>query len=304
MSLKQRLLQDPAVLAAGAYDALSALLIERAGFEAAYVSGAGISYTQLGRPDLGLISFDQLADVTARIRERVALPLIVDGDTGFGNALNVQRVVRILEQRGANAIQLEDQTFPKRCGHLSHKSLVTASEMSGKIRAAVDARHDAATLIIARTDAIAVEGLEAALARAALYAESGADVLFVEAPRDLDEMKRIVAALGPDVPLLGNMVEGGVTPILSCDELSALGFRLVICPAALIRAQTHLAEHFLHSLKTHGSTGPWRERMLDFGGLNALIGIEGLSAEGARYDPAFAVMPAAASSAASPTQAS
>lgn len=291
-SLKQRLQQKPAVLAAGAYDALSALLIEQAGFEAVYVSGAGIAYTQLGRPDMGLVTFDHLADVVARIRERVTLPLIVDADTGFGNALNVQRTVRSLERRGANAIQIEDQTFPKRCGHLSNKSVIPAAEMAGKIRAAIDARDSDETLIIARTDAVATDGLDEALDRASLFVDSGADMVFVEAPRSLAEMQRVVDTLGRRVPLLANMVEGGVTPILSCDELSALGYSLVISPAALIRAQVHMAEDFLRSLKSSGSTRPYADRMLDFTGLNTRIGIEQLSMAGQRYDASFHVAPA------------
>jgi 2-methylisocitrate lyase-like PEP mutase family enzyme len=291
-SLKQRLVQKPALLAAGAYDALSALLIEQAGFEAVYASGAGIAYTQLGRPDMGLVTFDHLADVVARMRERVTLPLIVDADTGFGNALNVQRTVRVLEQRGANAIQLEDQTFPKRCGHLSNKSVIDAQEMAGKIRAATDARQSSETLIIARTDAIATDGLSAALDRAALFIDSGADVIFVEAPRSLIEMRRIVDTIGSCVPLLANMVEGGVTPILSCDELSTLGYSLVISPAALIRAQAWMTEDFLRSLKAHGTTRPYADRMLDFTELNTRIGIQQLSSAGQRYDASFSVAPA------------
>jgi 2-methylisocitrate lyase-like PEP mutase family enzyme len=291
-TLKQRLARKPAVLAAGGYDALSALLIEQAGFEAVYVSGAGIAYTQLGRPDLGLVSFDHVIDVVSRMRERVALPLIVDADTGFGNALNVQRTVRLLERAGATAIQLEDQTFPKRCGHLSNKSVVSAAEMVGKLHAAIDARHSADTLIIARTDAIAIEGLDAALERAAAFVEAGADVIFVEAPRSVAEMRAVVAALGDRVPLLANMVEGGVTPILSCDELSALGFRLAISSAALIRAQVLMTEGFLKSLKSNGSTKPYADRMLDFKGLNERVGLEALVATAARYDESYSAVPA------------
>ena len=158
---------------------MSALLVEQAGFEAAYPSGASIAYTRLGRPDIGLLSLDDVASVMRHIRERVALPLIVDADTGFGNALNVMQTVRVLERAGASAIQLEDCAMPKRCGHLDGKTLIPAAEMAGKIRAACDARRDADTLIVARTDAVAVEGMEAALARAERYAEAGADVLFV-----------------------------------------------------------------------------------------------------------------------------
>lgn len=285
ISLRERLTRGPAVLAPGAYDALSALLIEQAGFEAAYLSGASVAYTQLGQPDLGLVGFDQLADVTARIRERIGLPLIVDADTGFGNALNVQRTVRVLERMGASAIQLEDQDFPKRCGHLAGKGLISASEMAGKIRAALDARASADTLIIARTDAVAVEGFAPALDRAAVYADAGADVIFVEAPQSREEMQRIVAAFGERAPLVANMVEGGRTPILDLHELSAIGFRLVISPGGLVRALIPAAESYLASLKRHGATQPYREKMVDLLGVNARIGLDEMIARGQAYDP-------------------
>lgn len=285
ISLKSRLAGEAAVLAPGAYDALSALLIERAGFEAVYVSGASIAYTQLGRPDIGLVSFDHVADVVARMRERIGLPIIVDGDTGFGNALNVQRTVRVLERMGANAIQIEDQSFPKRCGHLAGKGLIPTAEMAGKVKAACDARASDETLIIARTDAIAVEGIEAALDRASVYFEAGADVTFIEAPRTLDEMRRVVAAFGHRSPLVANMVEGGLTPILSLDDLSRVGFRLVISPGAMVRALIPAAEAFLASLRKHGATSPFADRMIDLGGVNDRIGLDELVALGAAYEP-------------------
>ncbi|HEX8662439.1 MAG TPA: isocitrate lyase/PEP mutase family protein, partial [Beijerinckiaceae bacterium] len=191
MSLKQRLSRGPAVVAPGVYDALTAALAAAAGFEALYVSGAAIAYTRLGRPDIGLVSMSEVAEVVELIRDRTGAPLVVDADTGYGNALNVQRTVRLLERAGAAAIQLEDQTFPKRCGHLRDKSLVPPAEMAGKVKAAVDARASDETLIVARTDAVAVEGFEAALARARLYAEAGADVLFVEAPRSKDQLAAV-----------------------------------------------------------------------------------------------------------------
>lgn len=282
-SFLQRLKVGPAVLAPGAYDALSALLIEQAGFEAVYVSGASVAYTQLGRPDIGLVSFDQVADVVARIRERVALPIIVDADTGFGNALNVQRTVRVLERFGATAIQIEDQDFPKRCGHLAGKKLIPADEMVGKIRAACDARDQVA--IVARTDAIAVEGFDAALDRASAYVEAGADVVFVEAPRSIEEMRRVVEALGGRAPLVANMVEGGLTPILSLEDLDTLGFRLVISPGAMVRAIIPQMEAFLASLKAHGATKPFADRMTDLAGVNQRIGLDDMVALGAAYDP-------------------
>lgn len=282
-ALMDRLRSGPPVLAPGAFDALSALLIEQAGFEAVYVSGASVAYTQLGRPDIGLVGFDQLADVVGRMRERVDLPILVDADTGFGNALNVQRSVRVLERRGASAIQIEDQDFPKRCGHLAGKGLIPLAEMVGKVRAACDARIDCT--IIARTDAIAVEGFEPALERAAAYIEAGADVVFVEAPRTLDEMRRVVAALGAQAPLVANMVEGGKTPILTLDELGAIGFRLAISPGAMVRAIIPHVEAFLASLKAHGTTRPFADRMTDLAGVNERIGLDEMMALGAAYDP-------------------
>jgi len=281
--LKAQLQGDHAVLAPGAYDALSALLMAQAGFAAIYVSGASIAYTQLGRPDIGLVSVTQVADVVARMRDRIAIPLIVDADTGFGNALNVQHTVRLFERAGANALQLEDQTSPKRCGHLSGKDLIGTSEMVGKIRAAVDARASAETLIIARTDAIAVEGFERALERANLYREAGADVLFIEAPQTAEQLERIGRGIG-GAPMLANMVEGGRTPLRSLAELEAMGFRLVITPGALVRAVAHMAQSFLGTLREDGSTARFRERMLDFQEINGLLGLPDLMAEGERYD--------------------
>src|SRR5271169_649544 len=190
-TLAVRLAHPPILIAPGVYDALTALIAARAGFEALYVSGAGIAYSRLGRPDIGLVSMNEVVQTVTLIRDRVDAHLIVDADTGYGNALNVERTVRLLERAGANAIQLEDQDFPKRCGHLDGKAVIPAQEMAGKLKAAVDARHSAETLIIARTDAIAVEGFDRAMARAALFLEAGADVLFIEAPRERDELGRI-----------------------------------------------------------------------------------------------------------------
>ena len=283
--LRERLGRAEAVLAPGCYDVLTALLIEQAGFEAAYLSGASIAYTQLGRPDIGLVSFDHVADVVARIAERVALPLIVDADTGFGNAMNVMRTMQVFERMGAAAVQFEDQTMPKRCGHLAGKTLIGAPEMVGKIRAAVDARRHQATLVVARTDAIAVEGLAQAIDRASLYAEAGADVIFVEAPRTVPEMRAIVAAL-PGTPLVANMVEGGATPIQSCAALSEIGFRLVICPGATARVVIPAVEAFLRNLKENGTTAGHAAHMTDLAGVNRRIGLEALLAEGVAYDPA------------------
>jgi len=281
--LQQRLAEPRVLLAPGIYDALSALVAERAGFEALYLSGASIAYTRLGRSDVGLTTFSEVEDTLARITERVGTPVIVDADTGFGNALNVQRTVRGLERAGAAMIQLEDQSFPKRCGHLDGKSVVPVDEMRGKLRAALDARRDAGTLILARTDALAVEGLDAALDRAETYLQCGVDALFIEALRSPQQMDAACRRFASRVPLLANMVEGGQTPLHSASELGARGFRIVIFPGGTARAVAHTLQSYYASLLAHGSTAPMRERMLDFDGLNALIGTPELLALGQRY---------------------
>ena len=282
-TLRTRLAESRVLLAPGVYDALSALVAEQAGFEALYLSGASIAYTRLGGPDIGLTTFSEVADTLAHITERVRVPVIVDGDTGFGNALNVQRTVRGFERAGAAMIQLEDQTFPKRCGHLQGKGVVPAAEMCGKLRAALDARTSEQTLILARTDALAVEGLEAALERAEAYLACGVDAIFVEALRTPAQMDAACARLAARVPLLANMVEGGQTPVESAQALGERGFRLVIFPGGTARAVAHTLQGYYASLKTHGSTAPWREKMLDFDGLNVLIGTPGVLETGQRY---------------------
>lgn len=274
------------IIAPGVYDALTALLAERAGFECLYLSGASIAYTRLGRPDVGLVSMAEVADTITLIRDRVTLPMIVDGDTGFGNALNVQRTVRLFERAGASAIQLEDQGFPKRCGHLDGKTLIPADEMAGKIRAACDARASDDFLIVARTDAIAVEGLDAALERAETYLEAGADILFIEAPQNAEQMTRIADRLASRVPLLANMVEGGKTPIASADELHDRGFRIVIFPGGLVRALLRQAQDYFASLRQHQSNIPFGDRMAQFTALNETIGLPELLASSRRYEKA------------------
>jgi 2-methylisocitrate lyase-like PEP mutase family enzyme len=283
-SLRAQLGNGKIVMAPGCYDGLSALLIEQAGFSSAYLSGAGIAYTRFGRSDIGLVTMTEAAETLAAVTDRVAIPVIVDADTGFGNALNVQRTVRTFERAGAAAIQLEDQSTPKRCGHLAGKTLVDASEMVGKLHAALDARQSDDTLLIARTDAIAVEGLDSALDRAERYVEAGADILFVEAPRSDAELTAVVKRFGGRIPLLANMVEGGKTPIHPAAELQTMGYSVVIFAAGLARAFAHMAQDYLASLKRGGSTTPYSNRMLDFDGLNAVIGTDALLDEGRRYD--------------------
>ncbi len=282
-ALRKRLAVAEPLLLPGVYDPFSAALAEQAGFQALYLSGASIAYTQLASPDIGLVTMTETADVLRRMRERVRVPIVVDADTGFGNALNVQRTVRVFEHAGASALQMEDQSFPKRCGHLRDKVLVSTGEMVGKIRAALDARESA--LIIARTDAIAVEGYDAAMARAEAYMAAGADVLFIEAPESLAQMREISARFAGRVPLLANMVEGGRTPISSASELGEMGYRMVIFPGGTVRALAKGLQDYFASLNTHGTTAPFANRMLDFDGLNQLIGTPGILEAGRIYDP-------------------
>lgn len=282
-SLKERLRSPEPVLAPGVYDALSALLAEQAGFEALYLSGGAVAYTLLGRSDVGLTTATETADVLARIADRVSLPIIVDGDTGYGNALNTQRTVRAFERAGAAMIQLEDQGFPKRCGHLAGKSLVSTAEMCGKLRAALDARHDAGTLILARTDAVAVEGLDAAIERAEAYLACGVDALFVEAVVSADDMGRVCERFAARIPLLANMVEGGKTPIQSASELGRHGYRIVIYPGGTVRFASRQLQRYFAGLKAAGTTRAFAGEMNDFDALNALIGTPELLDTGRRY---------------------
>lgn len=283
--LKQLIEHKSILLAPGVFDALTALIAVQAGARSVYLSGASIAYTRFGRPDIGLVSMNEVADTIAAIRERIELPMIVDADTGFGNALNVQRTTRVFERMGANGIQLEDQTTPKRCGHLSGKTLISQAEMVGKIRAALDARRSDDTLVIARTDAIATDGLNAALDRAAAYAEAGADVLFVEAPQSLQQIDTIVKTLRPAAPLMANMVEGGKTPITDAGHLQELGYSLVIFPGGLVRTLAATGRDYFESLLRHGSNSPFRDRMYDFAGLNEVVGTPEMLARGKAYDP-------------------
>lgn len=284
MTLRERLSTRGIVIAPGVFDAFSALLAERAGFEALYLSGASIAYMRLARPDIGLVTLTEVADTLARICERVALPVMVDADTGFGNAINVLRTVRMLERAGAAAIQIEDQAMPKRCGHLDGKTLVPAAEMAGKIRAALDARRSADTLVIARTDAVAVEGFEPALDRAEAYRGAGADVLFIEALRSVEDMRAATARFAARAPLLANIVEGGKTPMLAAPELESIGYSIAIFPGGLVRALARAGTDYFENLRRTGSTAAFAGRMLDFEQLNALIGTPQMLALGRRYE--------------------
>lgn len=281
--LKQCLSDGKCVLAPGVYDTLSALIAEQSGFDAVYLSGASIAYSQLAQSDVGLTTYSEVVETLARITDRVRCPVIVDGDTGFGNALNVQRTVKGFERAGAAMIQIEDQGFPKRCGHLAGKSVVPASEMCGKLKAALDARQSESTLILARTDAVAVEGLEAALERAEQYLACGVDAIFVEALRSSEQLDAACTRFASRVPLLANMVEGGHTPVESADALASRGFQIVIFPGGTARAVAHTLQGYYGSLRQHGTTAPWRDKMLDFDQLNEVIGTPELMARAAHY---------------------
>lgn len=281
----RELLNAPGVIVApGMYDAFTSLLIEQHGFKCAYLGGASISYTRIAQPDIGLTSLSEVAQVVSHIRERISIPFIVDADTGFGNALNTQRAVKLLERMGASGIQLEDQTYPKRCGHLAGKTLISKEEMVGKLKAAVDARADNNTVIVGRTDAIAVEGIEKAIDRAQAYVDAGADVLFIEAPQTVEQMQRLGKEFAGRAPLLANMVEGGKTPLKSAAELGDLGFKLVIFPGAMVRVIAHAANEYLNILQSDGSTARMRDRMFDFAQVNGILGLDEIMAAGQKYD--------------------
>ena len=272
------------LLAPGIYDALSGLIAEQAGARAVYLSGASIAYTRFGRSDVGLVSASEVHDTLAAVTDRIQIPVIVDADTGFGNALNVQRTIRNFERAGAAAIQIEDQSFPKRCGHLDGKTLISKDEMVGKIKAAIDARKETNTLIIARTDARGVEGLSKAIDRAQAYQEAGADILFIEAPHSIDEMKLIRKSFGEDIPLLANMVEGGKTPIKTANDLKSLGFNIVIFPGGAVRAATFQLQQYYAGLIENGSTLEFSDSMHNFDSLNSVIGTPELLKSGKKYE--------------------
>ncbi|WP_163932516.1 oxaloacetate decarboxylase [Paraferrimonas sp. SM1919] len=234
ISLKQKLLQPGVIKAPGVYDGMTALLAQQTGFEAGFVSGAGISLARFGSPDLGLVSMSEVATCVSQMRERVELPLIVDIDTGFGNAINTARTVKVLERAGASALQLEDQLMPKRCGHLAGKQVISSEEMVGKIHSALDARQASDTLIIARTDALGVNGFEDAIARGQAYLEAGADMLFIEAPKSLAQIQTIAKLFSNKAPLVHNLVEAVNSPVNDANQLERLNYKIALYPLALL----------------------------------------------------------------------
>jgi 2-methylisocitrate lyase-like PEP mutase family enzyme len=260
--LKTIMSQRNAALVPGAANAMFARVIEDLGFEVVYVTGAGIANMQLGAPDIGLTTMTEIAETLMRISDCVSIPIIVDADTGFGNAVNMVRTIRTFEKAGAAGIQIEDQVFPKKCGHFSGKDVIPAAEMVQKIRAAVDARRDQDLQIIARTDARAVDGIERAIERAQAFVEAGADVTFVEAPIDLEEMRRIPASIG--VPQVANIVFGGKTPDPGREKLAEFGFSIVLYANAVLQAALQASYDVLGALSRDGSLAGIGNRLASF----------------------------------------
>jgi len=267
--LKAKLAERRAMLVPGASNALTALIAADLGYEAVYVTGAGVTNMSLGMPDLGLITLSELAQHVGAIAEMVELPIIVDADTGFGNAVNVHRTVKVLERAGASAIQLEDQVFPKKCGHFTGKEVIPLDEFVPKIRAAVDARRDPDLLIIARTDARAVVGLDQAIERAAAFIEAGADVTFVEAPETIEEMRAIPARL--TVPQLANLVVGGKTPVLPQAELARMGFAVALYANVALQSAVKAMQTVLGALLRDGDLSAVHDQVASFSERQRLV---------------------------------
>jgi 2-methylisocitrate lyase-like PEP mutase family enzyme len=273
--------RDEILVVPGAADAVTARIVESTGFPAVYVTGAGFANASYGIPDVGLVSVDSTVEHVRRICDVVGIPVIADADTGYGGVLNVARTVRQLERAGAAAIQIEDQTFPKRCGHFEGKTAISVSEMKAKISAAVDSRDDAKLVLIARTDALATEGLDAAVERGQEYAESGADVIFVEAPTTYDELSVLPAKF--DVPLLVNIVEGGKTPNLSAAELQQMGFAIALFANSALRVAIDAVTRALAELYVSGTTAHIIDRMASFEDRQGLVGLPVFQALEDRY---------------------
>jgi carboxyvinyl-carboxyphosphonate phosphorylmutase len=269
------------IVAPGAHDALTAKIIGGLGFDAVYMTGYGQAASHLGCPDVGLISYSEMLARADAFVEAAGIPVIADADTGFGNAVNVTRTVRGYEKAGVAVIQLEDQVMPKKCGHMSGRQVVPVDEMVGKIKAALDARRDPDFMILARTDARTVHGIDEALARGIAYQEAGADIIFIESPETEDEMAKINRKISAFT--LANMVEGGRTPLLPNDKLAALGYNLVIYPTASTYTTTKAMLDLMENLKKTGTTAGMLDRMVPFTQFNELIGLPGIREMEAKY---------------------
>lgn len=266
------LLARPGILVVpGAVDAITARVIEEVGFEAVYATGAGYSNAAFGLPDLGLVTLTEMVAQVERMVESVDIPLIADADTGYGGVLNVRRTVQLLERAGAAAIQIEDQSIPKRCGHFDGNSVVPEREMVQKLRAAIDARSDPNLLIVARTDAQQTEGFDSAVARARAYAKAGADLIFVEAPRTLQELELLPKLI--DAPLIANMVEGGKTPLVSASDLGAMGYRVALFANTALRVSVKATRSAMHLLHSTGDASTLLDQMLTWSERQELIGL-------------------------------
>jgi 2,3-dimethylmalate lyase len=269
----RELLQAPGVIRSlGAHDVFTARLVEAAGLETVFIGGFGTSASLLGLADVGFLTLTEMADALRRMAQRVSIPVVADGDTGHGDLHNVVRTVREFESAGAAGILLEDQVTPKRCGHFGGKQVIPAGEMVLKLRAALDARRDADFVLIARTDARAVEGLAGATERANRYAEAGADVCFIEAPESRAELEEIPQAVRH--PLLVNMLTGGVTPILTVDELGRLGYKIVVCPIESLLVTATAVQRLIRALLTHGRVDLPPEEMMTFAQVKELLGLD------------------------------
>ena len=284
--LRERLSRAPErgpLLLPGAYDALSSVLAEQAGFEAVYMTGFGATASLLGLPDVGLLSGGEMADQARRLTAAIDVPLVADADTGYGNAINVAHTVRLYEQAGVAAIQLEDQLSPKKCGHMSDKHLISRQEMVGKVRAAADARRDPDLVILARTDAIAVDGVDEAISRGRAYRKAGADALFIEAPTTEAELARVATELAGETPLVLNWVEGGRTPMISYQRIHELGFAAVLFPISALLAATGAVRAVLADILAHGTPSASEPERLTFDQITDIVGLPHVKEMEQRY---------------------
>ena len=279
--LRELLSRNQILVAPGTHDALTAKIIEMTGFEAVYMTGYGTSASVLGQPDVGLLTQTEMAFRASNIAEAVSVPVIADGDTGFGNAINVQRTVRLYEKAGVACIQIEDQVAPKKCGHMLGREVISTEEMVGKIKAACDARFDDDFMIMARTDARTNFGIDAAIERAKAYEEAGADIIFVESPESVEEMKKITSSF--KVPVLANMIEHGRTPLLSAQELQEIGYDIAIYPVSSTYVEAKAVLDLMNELKKTGTTAGMLERMIPFDKFNELVGLPAIREKERKY---------------------
>ena len=271
-ALLRKILQGPEILIApGAHNAFTAKIIEQAGFKAVYMTGSGAAMDLLGLPDLGFLTMSEMVAHARNIVQATSLPVIADADTGYGNALNVMRTVREYEGAGVAGLHIEDQVAPKRCGHFSGKEVISREEMIGKIKAALDSRRDQNLVVIARTDARAVLGLQEAIERGVAYAEAGADMIFVDAPESAEELSLIARSI--PAPLMANLSEGGKTPLLSAQELQDMGYKLVIYPRSAAGAAAKAIQELMAVLKRDGTTEKYLDRIISFEGRNQITGL-------------------------------